>query len=333
MPTIICPVCGRLADRLIEGMCEDCYVKTHPVAEVRGFKVVKCKYCGSLFVRGRWIKPKRGEEKLLIRLLRDNLSIKGEIKEINIKLEKDKIYYTVKGVGTLHEEVKPREVVFEHVAPLTYDVCLDCRRNVLGVERGLVRIRGFPAPLGELHLKKLEAIFEHVMFEARGKNLGSIISIDREGDGFVVMTTNAKLARHIASKIHSAIPSDFLESYKVVKSRGDKRVYHYTATVYIITVSPGDVIRRRDSLFLVLDVGDKEVLAVKLDAGSKVRMPAYRFTEVRTDVVGRGILGEIGADGLFRDESGNALDKVQIEYKGPAYYININNQIFVIPLL
>jgi nonsense-mediated mRNA decay protein 3 len=310
-------------------MCEDCYLKSHPVAEVKRFKATKCKYCGALFVRGRWVKGR--EEELLARLLRDNLTVKGEIRGLSVAVEGDKVRYVVRGAGSPHEAIAPRDFVFEYEAPIVYDVCLDCRRNILGVERGVVHIRGFPTQLRDLDIKKVEALLEHTAFEVRGKNLGSILSVEKEDNGFAIMVTDHRLARHIAHKIHEALPSDFLESYKVVKARGDRKIYHYVATVYVLTVDQGDVIRRGDSLFLVLDIGLREVLAVRLSDNARVRIPAYRFTEAKTDIVGRGVLGEV-VNGVFLDKDGRELARVGANYAGLAYLVEAEDRKYVVPL-
>lgn len=321
MPKVLCPICGRAVDRLIEGMCEECYLSRHPVLEIKNFNVVRCKYCGAYYIRGRWVKPKRGDDReLLERLLRDNIDVKGALNAVQIEVYEDRVVYNIAGVGTPHELIKPREFQTSYVAPFLLDVCPDCRRNIWGVERGLVRIKGYPEDLGEIEYKKIESVLEHVLYEARGRNIGSVISIERTRDGVEVLTTEPKLARHIAHKIHQVLPSDYVESYKVLKGRGDKKVYHYTATVYVITLEEGDVVRRGPSYYLVIDVNNREVVTVDVASKAQVRFPLYRFTEVKTEKVAkarRGVGGEgLGAPGGL----------------GVVYYVEIDNKHYIVPI-
>lgn len=54
----VCALCGRETDILIEGLCPDCYRKTHPLVRVkRDFVgIVRCPSCGAMLYRGRWVR-------------------------------------------------------------------------------------------------------------------------------------------------------------------------------------------------------------------------------------------------------------------------------------
>ncbi len=332
MPTIICPICGRPTERLIEGMCEECYLERHPVVEIRKFKVLKCKYCGALYVRGRWIRPSKERERALLeRLMRDNMEVKGRVDSMEVEISGNSVVYRISGLGTPHELIRPRRFSVQYVAEVAYDVCLDCRRNIWGSERGLVRIKGFPEELRDADIAKIEALLEHIAFEIRGKNWGSIISVEMLGKSLEISTTEPKLARHIANKIHEVLPSDYVESYKKIRGRGDKEVYHYTATVYVITVDEGDVIRRGSSNYLILDVGKGGIYAVDLDSGRKARIPLYRFTEEKTERVGRGVKGEV-KNGVFVDSSGSVRINVEGGREGAAYYVEIGDRRYLVTI-
>ncbi|MGC8972971.1 MAG: NMD3-related protein [Thermoproteus sp.] len=332
MPTVICPICGRPAERLIEGMCESCYLERHPVLEIRKFNVVKCKYCGALYIRGRWIRPGRESEKALLeRLLKDNVKVSGRVLSVDVEIGGDKVTYRISGVGSPHELIKPREFSAHYIADVVLDVCLDCRRNIWGSERGLVRIRGFPDELDDKDFVKLEAVLEHVAFEVRGKNLGSVISAERVGRSLEISTTEPKLARHIAHKIHEIIPSDYVESYKKMGRKKDRDIYHYTATIYIITVKSGDVLRRGSSYYLVLDVGRDDIYVADISSGNRARIPLYRFTEVKTERIGRGVKGEV-RNGEFVDVEGRRIMDAPGYRDGVAYYVEIGDRRYIVPI-
>ncbi|MEM3326144.1 MAG: hypothetical protein QXK63_01725, partial [Thermoproteus sp.] len=183
----------------------------------------------------------------------------------------------------------------------------------------------------DVDVLKIEALLEHIAFEVRGKNLGSIISIERVGRSFEISTTQAKLARHIAHRIHEALPSDYVESYKKLRGRGDKEVYHYTATLYIMTLEEGDVVRRGPSYYLVLDVNKTDIYLVDIVNRSRVRIPLYRFSEVKTEKVGRGVKGEI-KNGIFTDLRGKISVQTGEAESGLAYYVEIGDRHYVISI-
>ncbi len=49
----VCALCGRETDILIEGLCPDCYRKTHPLARVKRdvVGIVRCPSCGAILYR------------------------------------------------------------------------------------------------------------------------------------------------------------------------------------------------------------------------------------------------------------------------------------------
>ncbi len=52
----VCILCGRRTDKLIEGLCPDCYTKTHRLVELPArIEVDYCKYCGSYRYGHRWL--------------------------------------------------------------------------------------------------------------------------------------------------------------------------------------------------------------------------------------------------------------------------------------
>jgi nonsense-mediated mRNA decay protein 3 len=332
VPTVVCPICGRPTDRLVEGMCESCYLERHPVLEIKRFNVVKCRYCGALYVRGRWIRPGRESERALLeRLLRDSVKAGGRLLSVDVEASGDKVVYRISGVGSPHELIEPRRFSAQYIADVVLDVCPDCRRNIWGSERGLLRIKGFPDELDDRDFVKIESILEHIAFEARGKNLGSVISVERVGRSLEISTTEPRLARHMAHRIHEIVPSDYVESYKKLGRRKDREIYHYTATVYIITVKKGDVVKRGSSHYLVLDVGRDGVYVVDISSGGRARIPLHRFTEVKTERIGAGVKGEVRG-GVFADTEGRIEVDAGGSRDGAAYYVEIGDRRYIVPI-
>lgn len=121
-----CPYCGRLVDRLIEGMCEDCYVERHPLVVLKERKALRCKYCGAWFLRGKWMKSKNPTE-LFVRFLREKGSINGVIEKVELDEREEGAVAQVTVRGSPHQLIAPRSIAYEVAVEYIYDVCTSCR--------------------------------------------------------------------------------------------------------------------------------------------------------------------------------------------------------------
>jgi len=59
-----CPVCGATDKSFVQGVCVDCFLKKNRVLEYPGqIKVLVCRECGKILVKGKWVAP--SDERLL----------------------------------------------------------------------------------------------------------------------------------------------------------------------------------------------------------------------------------------------------------------------------
>lgn len=83
-----CPKCGQEADKLLDGMCIDCFFKKHSI-EIPKIVVKRCKRCG------RYFSGKMASDKLTEIIDAEIEKING-IKDVHYKISNGKVYISLK---------------------------------------------------------------------------------------------------------------------------------------------------------------------------------------------------------------------------------------------
>ncbi|ABL88826.1 NMD3 [Pyrobaculum islandicum DSM 4184] len=258
MAKVPCPYCGRLVDRLIEGMCEECYIERHPLISLFDSTLLKCKFCGAIFLKGRWIKTEKVEKTNFFRkVLTEKGVVRGLVENLEISENKEGVTITVTVRGSPHPHILPRALTYKFFIKYNYDICNYCKEILSKKEVALLQIRTIPRGLDEQLKKKILAIIEHERFKLREKKVGHISNIEFMENGIDIYTTSISLARHLTYVLHKEFPSHVIESAKVVGVKNSKKVYHMTYSLRILTYKPGDIIRMGDEELTIIHINNK----------------------------------------------------------------------------
>lgn len=257
MAKIPCPHCGKLVDRLVEGMCEDCYTERHPLVVLKDRYVTRCKYCGAVYLKGRWVKYKDLDQ-LYRRVIYEKGEVRGEIKSVNIEEDEDFAVLQILAEGAPHPEIKPRQGSYNLEIYFRNDICTSCRELLTKKETAVIQIRSTPRGLDEDLLKKIFSLVEQELFKWKDKK-GAISDIKKFRHGVDIHVTSQSFARHLAYILHQHFPSYVIESAKAVGIRDGRRIYHMTYSIRLVTYRPGDVVKIEGSEKVVLEVTNRYV--------------------------------------------------------------------------
>ncbi|MEZ0319039.1 MAG: NMD3-related protein [Pyrobaculum sp.] len=252
-----CPLCGRLVDKLIEGMCRDCYIERHPLIRFEG-RPLRCKYCGAVFLKGRWVKARKAED-LTKRILSEVGEVRGEIVRLEAADRLEEMYVSVTVRGSPHPSIEPTTLEYKMTLRFELDICNSCLEALSKRERALVQIRTVPRPLDSALKQKILHIIEQELSKLREKRIGYISDLREVRNGIDIYTTSTNLARHIAYVLREEFPAHVTESAKVMGVRDGRKIYHMTYLVRILTYKPGDVVKIRGNEKVVVEVGKKTV--------------------------------------------------------------------------
>ncbi len=331
-----CPICGKNVDRLIGGMCADCYRERNKLVEFKKFKALICGECGAVLIKGRWVKPRGGPRGLLEKLLKEHMVVRGHLDNVDVRVSimEDALEYHVSVRGSIEPMSTHYEETQSVSVPLTIDLCPDCRANQAKREMGMVQVRGFLKPLSRSALRKVMLIIDSVVRDSSAKNVGSIIDVEEVAGGIDVKTTTNRLARIIASEIHRNVPSRMLETQKDTGyDRSGRRTYRYTASVLVVPFEPDDVLRVDGRYYVVERVGRRGVRLRDVASGNVFEVPINRFT--RMNVIETGMRAEIGevieVDGAPHLVSGGKdMGPVDTELRGRVKYVRLEDKVYIV---
>ncbi len=243
----ICPLCGRETDKLIDGLCENCFRKNNPllrqVPSIDRLTFRICTSCGSILYRGRWTRRVDVIKKHIIELLKT----RGQISRIDVSdiaLEEGEQEVMVQICGKASEKID-REYcenykVYIKIVP---DICPTCRSIIMGKERALVQVRYVGEKYSRDDLLLVRHIINQVLAKSEEVQRGAVIDIEEKSNGFDIKLTNNTIARAIASAIHRSFPSRMVESHKLVGvDRSGKPITRLTISIHILNIKKGDII-------------------------------------------------------------------------------------------
>ena len=275
MARVPCPSCGRLVDRLIEGLCEDCYVERHPLVEYSGGETLRCKYCGAVFLKGKWARE-RGEQ-VFLKVLREKGKVVGKIEHVDVRDFTDYAELSLTLYGSPHPEILPRTLKYDLKISFRLDICNVCMEKLSKREVAVLQIRASPRPLDVEFKKKILHVIEQELLKLKNKNIGFISSIKEVASGIDIYTTSANLARHLARVVHELWPSYAMETAKLVGVRDGRKVYHMTYLVRLLTYKAGDLIILGGSEKVVTELNNKYIGVRDVKSGRYEQIPISDF--------------------------------------------------------
>lgn len=277
-------MCGRETDILIEGLCPDCYRKTHPLARVKRdvVGIVRCPSCGAILYRGRWVKDPRVIEKLIL----ESIEYMGRVTNASIEtlsLRHGLNTAVVKVRGSVHGLISDYDEEVNVRVRYSEELCPRCRDMINERERAVIQVRS-AVPMNGL-LKRL--IIDVVRKETIKNERSGFLKIEDTEEGLDIKLSDQSLARSIAYKIHKAVPSRVTESQSVVRGHGDKVITKLSISVALVPLSRGSVIiylnrpyyvlSYSQGTFRLMELGSREIINVRLSEIIKdgISVPSY----------------------------------------------------------
>lgn len=233
--------------------------------EVREVAILRCKYCGAFFHRGKWYR--RGLEEAFRKHVADY--IHGEVVELEISENNGEANVAVTVQGSVNPEIPPRKAKYNISVKFIFDICPSCREALSKRELAVVQIRAAPRPINSDIKSKILSILNQELFKLKNKRIGYISDIKEYKYGIDIYTTSVNLARHLAYVISRVFPSHVLETAKVVGVKDGRKIYHMTYLVRIVTLRAGDKVLDRGVEKVVIDVKGREIILLNRANGQR----------------------------------------------------------------
>ncbi len=186
-----CPVCGKKTEELYDGLCKKCIKERGEWVEIPdSINVEICKKCGRKKT-DEW--KSAGMENILKEKIKDKITTKGEVQEIDISPDKEKEEMKLR-VCFCKEGLRIREEATV-LLNIKQTVCEDCKRIGTGYFEALVQIRAEEEMIEEI----LEDCKKIIDKKSGKESIVSKANVKNEGIDLYMYSNSA--AKDVARKL------------------------------------------------------------------------------------------------------------------------------------
>ncbi|MDW7731296.1 MAG: 60S ribosomal export protein NMD3 [Methanolobus sp.] len=269
----ICPKCGKDTERLVDGLCQECFFKSSNLVQVPLVLHAKiCSSCGARFSRARWTNDRTideivihtVEDELLIHEKADQVELYIEPRQMTPHLYRVKVEVDASVVGeSVHQEV-------ETEVRITRLACDMCSRMSGGYFESILQIRATNRRLTGEEKKECMSIVNSILarMHKKGDRMAFISNSIDDRDGIDLYMGSANSSREICKETVAELGGSFSESPSLFTQKDGKDVYRITYSLRLPEFMPGDIIEFGDRVIEIRKFG-KNVTGMDLISGSK----------------------------------------------------------------
>jgi len=281
---MFCVECGSEDQIFRDGVCKNCYVKTHTFTS--GPDIIDlpfCVNCNSYKLKNTWINELLGDA--LRRLVKNTFKISRELEKVDINTKckevKDGLACQV-FISSLLDNLEINEEHSIHVR-LKRGVCDVCSKQSGGYYEAIVQIRADKKKLTRNELDDICKFVENLVENLQEKGNRSLFIADMwEGHGgldFYISERSPGLV--IAKKLQERYGGTIKQSSKEVGVKEGKQMFRMT---YLIRISPykkGDFLKHNDMFFHILSTYGNKAKIVDLSNWEKAAVDIKEIEESR----------------------------------------------------
>jgi len=213
-----CPACGKETDELFDKLCEACFTKNETLAQIpEKIKIRVCENCGLIGST----RVKKIDNNNLRKLVEKKLKVNGEIKSVDIKMNKigKKIDVEINVSGLLKGRIEKKETLTTKIEIKKY-LCETCGKVRGGYYEAVIQLRSDD-------FKKIEKTLNAL--DKKKKNRGMITKIEKNKNGVDIYFTPKKILGYLMKNVPEA--KEVKKSYTLATKKDGKDLYRNTVLV------------------------------------------------------------------------------------------------------
>lgn len=310
---MFCVECGKEGKIFRNGLCVDCYLKTHNFS--KGPQIIDlsiCPHCGSYKYKSTWISD--SFDNVFKRWIKHLFDISRELKkpEITTECEEEKERTLCKVIITgFLDDVKITE---EHntIVRMKKDVCDVCSKRFGGYHEAIVQVRADKRNLTEEELIDIRLQVENLVrtMQEKGHRGLFITDMGKEHGGIDFYLSDKGAAITITKKIQENYGGEIKKSSKNIGMKDSKQVYRMTYLLRLPSFRKGDFISYKDSFFYISSISRNKIHVLEL----------YGWTEIFFDVKEIEDANILGRDELIKEMILVSQTKEEIQVMDPKTY-------------
>ena len=268
-----CFRCGKEypENRLIFGLCADCFVETErPVTLPEHVAVLVCASCGSVLRGKTWMKPSLDDD-LVERALADSFAVKAGVEVVSISHARgrgDQRSFDLK----VDAEFKVAGQSFSLKLPAHFKIrtslCDTCSRRAGSYFEAIIQVRAFEGALPVDHRARIRTAVEESVARIAEKEREVFLSKAEEKHGgldFYLSSTTA--AQRIANGLRDELGATLLRSGKIAGVRDGNELQRTTISVRLPKFIRNDILVSHERVYRVTKVQAKSIVVTDLETG------------------------------------------------------------------
>jgi len=264
---MFCVECGKETTIFKDGVCIDCYLKTHNFT--KGPKIIDipiCTHCNSYKIKNIWTNELFSD--VIKRIIKNTFKISKQLKKIDIntdcKEEKERITCKVFISGFLEKT----EITEEHeiIVRLKKTVCDVCSKRFGGYHEAIIQIRADKRDLSKQEINDIvtnvEVQVENLV--AKGNRSLFITDIGIEHGGLDFFLSDKGAALTITNKIQDKYGGEIKQSSKNMGMKDSRQIYRMT---YLLRLSPykkDDTLKIKNKFYKIRSISKNKIKMIDL---------------------------------------------------------------------
>jgi 60S ribosomal export protein NMD3 len=286
---MFCPECGNTDSPIIEGVCQECFLKKFSILEIpENIEVIICAHCNAKFEEGKWEESEIPEEEVIYRALERSIILDPHVNEEELEVELEIIQMR----GTIAEcyiEAKTKvfgklvQQSFNSEVRLKKNVCPICSKQQSGYYEAVVQFRADDRELLESEIEKTDRIVEKTLNNRLDRDkLAYLVQKSTLKEGIDYYIGSYKSSRKVVEAIQENFGGIIKESPRLIsqdKSTG-KGLYRIWISIRLPKFKKGDFIRYKNEDSAIEAVDGKRILIKELSTLEKTPLKWKEYNSI-----------------------------------------------------
>ncbi|MBZ9570852.1 hypothetical protein KQY27_04755 [Methanobrevibacter sp. TMH8] len=286
---MFCPECGNTDSPLVEGICQDCFLKKLSLLKIpENIEVTVCAHCNAKFEEGKWEESEIPEEEIIYRALERSIDIDPHVDKEKIDIDLEILQMR----GTIAEcyiEAKAEvfgeyiQQSFETEVRLRKDVCPTCSKQQSGYYEAVIQFRADERELSEIEKEEADRIVDKTLNNRYNKDkLAYLVQKAKLKEGNDYYIGSYKSGRKVVEALQEEFGGIIKESPRLIsqdKSTG-KGLYRIWISIRLPQFKIGDFVRYENKNGEILDIDGKRILTRILENFEKIPIKWKEYEKI-----------------------------------------------------
>lgn len=270
---MFCVECGKETKIYKDGVCVECYLKTHTFTEgPKTLDLPICTHCNSYKYKNTWLNETLPE--VLRKLVKNNFKISRDLTKIDINTDCKETKQGLVCKVYISGFIEDVEITEEHdlLVHLKRTVCDVCSKQFGGYHESIVQIRADKRKLTKDELSDIENLVLDTIENSQAKGNRTLFLTDSriEHGGLDFFLSDKSTGIAIVKKIQEQYGGEIKQSAKNIGKKDGKQLYRVTYLIRIPSYKKNDFIKLEKSYYIITSINANRIRIVDLKTWEEI---------------------------------------------------------------